>query len=169
MTVREMYAYLERARRDLRATLEATPDAILAQPLIAADRFRCLKDMLFHLIEVEDGWIQGDIRRLPMIQEQFPALRESPGGPAFSNVPLSLLFDYWTAVARETQAFLSTLTPDDLERVVPVDDWPDKRLTVSGLLWHVMLHEVRHTAQMVVLLRNAGVQPPALDLLFYLQ
>jgi hypothetical protein len=27
---------------------------------------------------------------------------------------------------------------------------------------------VRHSAQMVVLLRNAGVRPPSLDLLFYL-
>ena len=163
-----MYDYLVRTRRDLRATLEATPDDVLSRPLIAADRFRCLKDMLFHVIEVEDGWVQGDIRRVPMIQEQFPSLRELPGGPVFADVPLALLLDYWSAVENETHAYLATLTESDLMRAVPVEDWPEKQLTVHGLLWHVMIHEIRHSAQMVVLLRNAGVRPPSLDLLFYL-
>ena len=168
MTLQEMYDYVVRTRRDLRATLEATPDEVLSRPLIAADRFRCLKDMLFHVIEVEDGWVQGDIRQRPMVQEQFPSLRASPGGPAFADVPLALLLDYWSAVENESCDFIATLTEADLARVVPVADWPDKQLTVSGLLWHVMVHEVRHSAQMVVLLRNAGVRPPSLDLLFYL-
>ncbi|GAB1343642.1 DinB family protein [Gemmatimonas sp.] len=168
MTLQEMYGYLVRTRRDLRATLEATPEDVLSRPLIAADRFRCLKDMLFHVIEVEDGWVQGDIRRVPMIQEQFPSLRELPGGPVFADVPLALLLDYWSAVENETHAYLATLTESDLMRAVPVEDWPEKQLTVHGLLWHVMIHEIRHSAQMVVLLRNAGVRPPSLDLLFYL-
>jgi uncharacterized damage-inducible protein DinB len=168
VTLQEMYDYVVRTRRDLRATLEATPDDVLSRPLVVADRFRCLKDMLFHVIEVEDGWIQGDIRRLPMIQEQFPSLRASPGGPAFADVPLALLLDYWSAVENESCDFIATLSAADLTRVVTVADWPDKQLTVDGLLWHVMIHEVRHSAQMVVLLRNAGVRPPSLDLLFYL-
>jgi uncharacterized damage-inducible protein DinB len=168
VTLQEMYDYLVRTRRDLRATLEVTPNDILSKPIIFADRFRCLKDMLFHVIEVEDGWLQGDIRQRPMIQEQFPSLRASPGGPAFADVPLALLLDYWSAVENESCDFIATLSPDDLARTVVVEDWPEKQLTVDGLLWHVMLHEVRHSAQMVVLLRNAGVRPPSLDLLFYL-
>jgi uncharacterized damage-inducible protein DinB len=51
--------------------------------------------------------------------------------------------------------------------VSPHDD-PELRYTVAGLLWHVMLHEVRHTAQIAVLLRTQGIKPPALDLLWYL-
>ncbi len=163
-----MYDYLVRTRRDLCATLEAVPDEVLTRPLIAADRFRCLKDMLFHVIEVEDGWVQGDIQHLPLLQERYPLLRESPGGAAFADVPLPILLQYWNDVEQETQRFIASLTEADLERVVPVEDWPEKRLTMRGILWHVMLHEVRHTAQIVVLLRNAGVRPPALDLLFYL-
>jgi uncharacterized damage-inducible protein DinB len=31
-----------------------------------------------------------------------------------------------------------------------------------------MIHEVRHTAQIAVLLRMQGIKPPSLDLLFYL-
>lgn len=163
-----MYDYVVRTRRDLRATLAAAPDEVLSQPMMLADRFRCIKDMLFHIIEVEDGWLQGDIRPAPLVQEQFPELRDSPGGAAFATTPLSLLFAYWDAVEARTREYLATLTDVELARRVAVADWPDKELTVDGLLWHVMLHEVRHSAQIVVLLRNAGVRPPSLDLLFYL-
>ncbi len=163
-----MYDYVVRTRHDLRETLLAAPDEVLSQPLMLADRFRCIKDMLFHVIEVEDGWVQGDIRRVPMVQETFPVLRASPGGPAFASCALSLLLDYWQAVEESTRAYLATLTDAELARRVDVEDWPDKHLTVDGLLWHVMLHEVRHSAQIVVLLRNAGVRPPSLDLLYYL-
>jgi uncharacterized damage-inducible protein DinB len=30
---------------------------------------------------------------------------------------------------------------------------------VDGLLWHVMIHEMRHTAQIAVLLRTQGIEP----------
>jgi len=31
---------------------------------------------------------------------------------------------------------------------------PEKRLTVDGLLWHVIIHEIRHAARIAVLLRR---------------
>jgi len=39
---------------------------------------------------------------------------------------------------------------------------------VDGLLWHVMIHEMRHTAQIAVLRRTQGIEPPWLDLKNYL-
>jgi uncharacterized damage-inducible protein DinB len=47
-------------------------------------------------------------------------------------------------------------------------DPPGEQFTVDGLLWHVLIHEMRHTAQIAVLLRSQDVKPPSLDLLFYL-
>jgi uncharacterized damage-inducible protein DinB len=168
MNVRAMYDYVVKTRRDLREVLVAAPDDVLAQPLMLADRFRCIKDMLFHIAEVEDGWIHGDIRGGPMVQDAFPTLKNSPGGAAFASESLPLLLAYWKAVEDSTHAYLDTLTPEEMHRRVAVEDWPEKHLTVDGLLWHVMIHEIRHSAQIVLLLRNAGVRPPSLDLLFYL-
>nr|WP_161571020.1 DinB family protein [Granulicella sibirica] len=57
------------------------------------------------------------------------------------------------------------------QRVSPrrgAENEPAERYTVDGLLWHVMIHEMRHTAQIAVLLRPLGIKPPALDLLYYL-
>jgi uncharacterized damage-inducible protein DinB len=55
-----------------------------------------------------------------------------------------------------------------LKRIVILHDAPEERFTVDGLLWHVMIHEMRHTAQIAVLLRSQGIKPPCLDLLNYL-
>jgi len=47
---------------------------------------------------------------------------------------------------------------------VIVHDAPEERYTVDGLLWHGMIHEMRHPAQIAVLLRTEG----RLDLKNYL-
>ncbi len=39
---------------------------------------------------------------------------------------------------------------------------------MDELLWHVMIHEMRHTAQIALLLRSQAIKPPSLDLLNYL-
>lgn len=166
MNIQATYDYLRRARLDLWRCLENLPDEVLNRPLLNGPRFRCIKDLLFHLAEVEDGWIQGDIQGKPMAQDAFPELKA--GGPDFAGFTLETLLAYWRVVERHTLAYLSSLTDAELSRAVVVSESPETRHTVDGLLWHVLIHEMRHTAQIVVLLRAAGFEPPSLDLLFYL-
>lgn len=166
MNIPETYDYLVRARRDLWATLEGVPDEVLSRPLIGGPRFQCVKDLLFHVAGVEDGWLHYTILQDKPVQHTLPAVRDIPDGPVCAAVPLATLLDYWRAVERSTLNYLSDLTDEDLKRLV--NDSPTERFVLDGLLWHVMIHEVRHTAQIVMLLRMQGVQPPALDLFFYL-
>ena len=172
MNIPAIYDYLVRARRDLWAALEAVPDEVLSRPLLGGERFHCIKDLVLHIAEVEDGWIQGDILREPMLQKAIPALKDSRGGPAYASFAVETLLYYWRQVEKSTLTYLATLTDEELKRAVTMDDSPPKspeeRFTVDGLLWHVMIHEMRHTAQICVLLRTQGIQPPSLDLLFYL-
>jgi uncharacterized damage-inducible protein DinB len=56
-----------------------------------------------------------------------------------------------------------------LKRIVILRDAPEERFTVDGLLWHVMIHEMRHMARIAVLLRSQGLKPPWLDLMNYLR
>jgi uncharacterized damage-inducible protein DinB len=168
MNIPEMYDYLVRARRDLWPALESAPEELLSQPLLDGDRFHCIKDLVFHLAEVEDGWVNGDIRGAEMVLNGVAALRDTTAGPVFGAMPLDVLLDYWRLVERGTLDYLATLTDAERARIVAVDDSGETRHTVDGLLWHVMLHEVRHTAQIAVLLRTQGIKPPALDLLWYL-
>jgi len=167
MNIAESYDYLIRARRDLWSALEAAPDEVLSRPLLDGARFHSIKDLVVHVAEVEDGWIHGDILREDLVQTAFPALRDSDGGPVYAGFALELLLDYWRAVEQSTLSYLAMLNDDKLQRII-VGDSPGERFTVDGLLWHVMMHEIRHTAQIVMLLRMQGIKPPSLDLLFYL-
>ena len=166
MNIPETYDYLVRARRDLWATLEGVPDEVLSRPLIGGPRFQCIKDLVFHVAGVEDGWLHYTILQDEPVQHSLPSVRDIQDGPVCAALPLATLLDYWRAVEQSTLAYLAALTDDDLKQLV--NDSPTERFVLDGLLWHVMIHEMRHTAQIAMLLRLQGVQPPALDLFFYL-
>ncbi|WP_425148002.1 DinB family protein [Deinococcus sp.] len=166
MNIPQTYDYLVRARRDLWTTLESVPDEVLSRPLIGGPRFQCIKDLVFHIAGVEDGWLHYTILQDEPVQQTFPVVKDIQDGPFCAQVPLGTLLAYWRAVEESTLAYLAGLTDDDLKRLV--NDSPTERFLLDSLLQHVMIHEMRHTAQIALLLRMQGVRPPALDLLFYL-
>ena len=168
MNIPETYDYLVRARRDSWATLERVPDEVLSRPLLDGAKFHCIKDLVFHVAATEDFWIREEILREQPVRQTIPALKDTRGGPVFAGFPLRTLLDYWRVVEQSTLTYLAALTDDELKRIVIVHDAPEERYTVDGLLWHVMIHEMRHTAQIVVLLRTQGIEPPWLDLKNYL-
>ena len=45
------------------------------------------------------------------------------------------------------------------------DDPETSSVSLDQLMWHVMTHEVRHTAQIALLIRLLGHTPPWLDYL----
>ena len=78
------------------------------------------------------------------------------------------LFDYGSSVRRELQQFAAGLDVDvaDELRVFEIRDkqW---QLTARKVLFHVLLHETRHWAQIALAVRLAGFEPPGdHDLLF---
>lgn len=168
MNIPEMYDYLVQARRELWAGLEAIPDEMLSRPLLGGKRLRCIKDLVFHVASVEDFWLHEDIQRTEPVLVSTPLLKDTEGGPEYAGFALETLLDYWRAVEASTLGYLGTLTEAELSRVMSPHDDPEKRYSVDGLLWHLMIHEIRHTAQIAVLLRTQGIKPPALDLLWYL-
>jgi uncharacterized damage-inducible protein DinB len=169
MTVPDYYTYLVRARRDLWAFLETVPNEVLSKPVLPGERFHCIKDLVLHIAAVEDSWLHEDILRDQPIWEITPDVEGAKDGPFFADMQLTVLIAYWRAVEQNTLAYLERLNPAELERRVTVPRAKgDEHFTVDGLLWHVMQHETRHTAQIAVLIRQAGFEPPFLDLLNYL-
>ena len=170
MTLQDFYAYLVRARRDLWAFLRTLPDDDLGRAANANGRYHSIKDLLFHTAAVEDSWLHEDILRTNPVWERLEGFPEVLGGPHFDEHPLEWILDYAQAVERATLAFLETATPETLARTVTVPSrtGPARELSAGGLLWHVAQHEVRHTAQVALLARQLGHEPPMLDLLRYL-
>jgi uncharacterized damage-inducible protein DinB len=169
MNIPDAYDYLVRARRDLWATLEKAPDAVLSRQLLGGELLHCIKDLVFHIAVVEDCWLHEDILRDQPVVDSVPAFKDiARWKPVYPGFALETLLNYWRLVEQTTLAYLAKLTGDELNRIVIVHDAPHERYTVDGLLWHVMIHEMRHTAQIAVLLRTQNIVPPWLDLKNYL-
>jgi len=169
MNIPDAYDYLVRARRDLWATLEKAPDDVLSRQLLGGELLHCIKDLVFHIAVVEDCWLHEDILRDQPVVDSVPAFQDiARWKPVYAGFALETLLNYWRLVEQSTLASLAKLTGDELNRIVIVHDAPHERYTVDGLLWHVMIHEMRHTAQIAVLLRTQGIVPPWLDLKNYL-
>jgi uncharacterized damage-inducible protein DinB len=129
--------------------------------------FHSIKDLVFHIASTEDFWIHEEILRKQPLWQSVPALKDTPGGPIYSDFSLETLLEYWRVVEQSTLTYLPTLSANELKRIVSVHDRPGKRYTVDGLLWNLVIHEARHVAQISVL-RTQGIAPPFLDLLNYL-
>ncbi len=167
MKVQSYYGYLVQSRRVLWAFLELLPDVALAQVVLSGPRFHCIKDLLAHIYSVEDSWLHEDILRDTPVWES--ALENPQDGPFYADVPLKTLLEYGAAVERSTLLYLEYLQDSELERWVEVNGSKGQEyFRVEGLLWHVMNHETRHVAQIVLLIRQLGFVPPALDLINFL-
>jgi uncharacterized damage-inducible protein DinB len=169
MEIQTYYSYLTRARRDLWTFLESMPDDALSKSVIPADRMRSIKDLVLHIAVVEDSWIHEDILRDSPVWESASGFPKAFEVPYHESKTLAWLLEYWRAVETSTLAYFETLNDAELERVVTMpSEQGDVQFKAHDLLWHVVQHETRHTAQIVLLARLAGHAPPQLDLVKYL-
>lgn len=167
MNVHEYYAYLCAAREQLWNFLRALPEGDLNRDLIPeGTRFHNIKDLLLHVTDVEDHWVHAIARR-----------GSTDGGGAGGTYPhdwvrpraeqydLGWITAYGREVSARTRAFLDG--QPDLKRPVKLvhDDPVSDTVSVDQLMWHVMTHEVRHTAQIALMIRQLGHTPPWLDYL----
>jgi uncharacterized damage-inducible protein DinB len=92
-------------------------------------------------------------------------LTESTGLTGNNVIPV---FDYGASVRRELEQFVSTLEDgeaDEPQSFVIRDQ--TFRVSVRKVLFHILVHETRHWAQIALAVRLAGFEPPGNhDLLF---
>ena len=163
MNVPEYYDYLTAAREQLWNFLRALPADDLNRDLIPGERFRNIKDLLLHIIDVEDHWIHGVARGASGYLDQD--YRHDWRIPQADQYDLSWILSYGRSVQAETQRFLDS-KPDVEAQVALISDDPEiSTVSLDQLLWNVMTHEVRHTAQIALLIRLLGHTPPWLDYL----
>lgn len=165
MNVREYYAYLSAAREQLWNFLRALPAADLDRPLIEGDRFHNIKDLLLHVVDVEDHWVHGIARR-DAVAGRYPHDWVQPRAEQYD---LGWIIEYGQEVGDKTRTFLEG-EPDLFHPVKLVQDDPaSDTVTLDQLMWNVMTHEVRHTAQIALLIRQLGHTPPWLDYLRFVR
>ncbi|THF83641.1 DUF664 domain-containing protein [Deinococcus sp. KSM4-11] len=162
MNVSEYYAYLSAAREHLWNFLRALPQADLDRDLIeSGDRFHTIKDLVLHVTDVEDHWVHSVARGDGVNREgRFAHDWVKPDAAQYD---LSWIIEYGREVNERTRAFLAS--GPDMNRSVKLvqDDPASDTVTLDQLMWHVMTHEVRHTAQITLMIRQLGHTPPWLD------
>ena len=151
----ELLRYTGEEREKWRAWLVRHPEALDAavQP---GGRLSTVGKLIDHIFLGERRFLQ----RLT-----GAALSESTGLTGNNAPPL---FDYGASVRRELQQLADDIDADQADEVrsftILDRQWP---LTPRKVLFHVLIHEIRHWAQVALAVRLAGFEPPgAHDLLF---
>ena len=155
LTYSELLHYTNDEREKWRAWLNANPDAIDA-PVHPGGRFATVGKLIDHVFLVER-------RHLQRLTGDRPS--ESTGLTGNNAPPL---FDYGASVRRELEQFVAEIDDDEADQVKPFQvrerPWP---MTPRKLLFHILLHETRHWAQVALAVRLAGFDPPGDHDLFY--
>jgi uncharacterized damage-inducible protein DinB len=156
ITFDELLRYTNEEREKWRAWLLARPAAMEAAVQPADARLPTVGKLIDHIFLVEQRHLQR-LREEPLSQTT---------GLTASNVPP--LFDYGASVRRELERYVETLEDDVAgeTRTFDVQDrlWP---MTPRKLLFHILVHETRHWAQIALAVRLAGFDPPGQHDLFY--
>ena len=151
----EMLRYTQEEREKWRAFFTAHPEAMEIE-LQPGGRFATAGALIDHIFLVERRHLQ----RL-----NGEAVDTKTGLSGHHAPPL---FDYGASVRRELEQYASDLDEDvaDEPRTVTVATG-DYVITPRKLLFHCLLHETRHWAQVALALRRAGAEPPGNHDLFF--
>jgi uncharacterized damage-inducible protein DinB len=105
------------------------------------------------------------VERRHLQRLQGRPLSEATGLTGNNAAPL---FDYGGSVRRETEQFLREIGDEEADepRTIAIRDrsWS---CTPRKLLFHTLLHELRHFAQIALAVRLAGLEPPGEHDLFF--
>ena len=152
----ELLRYTNAERDKWRDWLTLHPEGMEAavQP---GGRLPTVGKLIDHIFLVERPHLQR-------LGEELP--RSEATGPSGNNA--QPLFDYGASVRRELEQYVQELDDDVAEEVrtfvVRDAQWP---MTTRKLLFHILVHEVRHWAQVALAVRLAGFEPPGDHDLFF--
>jgi uncharacterized damage-inducible protein DinB len=156
LSIDEFVRYTNEERDKWRTWFLAHPDAmeVEVQP---GGRFSTVGALIDHIFLVE--------RR--HLQRLTGAALDDRTGLSGRHAPP--LFDYGASVRREFEHFVETMDEDAANepRTFTVQSGGDFVLSPRKLLFHCLLHETRHFAQIALALRRAGLEPPGRHDLFY--
>jgi uncharacterized damage-inducible protein DinB len=155
ISIDELLRYSVEERDKWRRWLLANPSAIDAsvQP---GGLCPTVGKLIDHIFLVERRHLQR-LHRLPL---------SSATGLTGNNVPP--LFDYGASVRREMEQFIRELGDEEADEIRSIEvrdrQWP---MSPRKLLFHILVHEIRHWAQIALAVRLAGFDPPGDHDLFY--
>ena len=151
----ELLRYTNDERDKWRRWLQSRPEA-METPLQPGGRFPTVGKLIDHVFLVERRHLQrltGD------------PVSESTGLTGNNAPPL---FDYGASVRRELEQFAGLIEEGEaMEPRAFVVREETVSMSPRKLMFHILLHEIRHWAQIALAVRLAGLEPPGEHDLFY--
>jgi uncharacterized damage-inducible protein DinB len=153
--LRELLDYTDHERRKWREWIATAPQR-LDLPFQAGGRFPTLGSLFDHIFLVER-------RHLSRIEGATP-----PDSTGVKQGDWKALFEYADLVRADLRRCLGELDLDAARAVLTiVVQSGTQTMTKRRLATHILLHEIRHTAQIAYAVRNAAQEPPGQHDLFY--
>ena len=153
----ELLRYTMEERDKWRRFFSRAPQA-METPFQPGGRFGTVGKLIDHIFLVERRHLQ----RL-----RGEALTDRTGLTGNNAPPL---FDYGASVRRELEQYARELDEDEAAQIrtfeVRDQQWP---MSARKLLFHILMHEIRHWAQIGLAVRLAGIEPPGDHDLFFSQ
>jgi uncharacterized damage-inducible protein DinB len=125
---------------------------------------------------VSHGSVAGTLRHIyfgdwvwcyRVVDPSLPAPTLPP--PPFTEAMWEPLQDEWPVIQQKWEDWAASIDDAGLARIVTYRGWDGTTHQNSAwkLVLHVVNHATLHRGQVMAMLRQVGVKPPATDLLFY--
>ena len=161
---RWLWALQEARKRTLQLLQNAAPDQSVLDWDGPDGNENTIGSLLYHIAEVEMGWLWGNIKGLlempPDIQAAFPFESEYEATGRITSVPGVPLGEHLARLERSREVFLTEV------RGMPATEWqtlkPDPldstyEATPEWILYHLIEHELEHNEQISAMLSRAGL------------
>ena len=151
----ELLGYTDHERAKWRAWLGEEPSR-LAIPFQPGGKFPTIGSLFDHVFLVER-------RHLSRLEGATP-----PDASGVVPGDVTALFEYADLVRADLRAFLTALSETDASSAMEISVTSGSyRMTRLTLLVHMLVHEIRHLAQISYAARLAGHEPPGKHDFFY--
>lgn len=118
----------------------------------AASYTRTVGDILRHIINLEEGWIQF------VVERKLPAW---PNEGADKLGTLTAIRAEMDRVHKHTLEYLKSIPVEDFNRIVQIPE--DGTPKLAWILWHVFEQEIHHRGELFLCLSLLGMERPVID------
>lgn len=120
---------------------------------------------------ISHGSIAGTLAHIYLADRVWQERITQSGKPVVWDASLAEAETAWPEIQQAWEAWSDALQDGDLEKSVPYKSIAGNPAenTAAEIITHVVNHATLHRGQVVGMIRQLGVQPPATDFIYYLR